>query len=71
VDALDGTNSFALPLPIYGVCLTLCHDDDPVLAVLYDSHLRRKVLGGSRRRGVRGAAVRLQYSVPRLIDTDR
>jgi hypothetical protein len=53
------------------VCLTLCHDDDPVLAVLYDSHLRRKVLGGSRRRGVRGAAVRLQYSVPRLIDTDR
>jgi myo-inositol-1(or 4)-monophosphatase len=40
-DALDGTNNFVLDLPIYGVCLTLCHDGDPVLAVVHDSHLRR------------------------------
>lgn len=38
VDPLDGTNNFAMNLPLYGVCIGLLRNDEPVLAVLHDSH---------------------------------
>lgn len=37
VDPLDGTNNYVLGLPSYGVCITACQGDEPVVAVAYDS----------------------------------
>lgn len=41
VDPLDGTHNFVAGLPLFGVCLTLLHEDQPVLAVLHDSPRKR------------------------------
>ena len=41
VDPLDGTNNYVLGLDLYGVCITLCHQDVPVVAVVHDSPRRR------------------------------
>lgn len=37
VDPLDGTNNYAIGLPVFGVSLTLLHRNEPVLGVVYDS----------------------------------
>jgi myo-inositol-1(or 4)-monophosphatase len=37
VDPLDGTNNYVMGLPMFGVCLTVCHGDEPVVAVVHDS----------------------------------
>ncbi|NDI35528.1 inositol monophosphatase family protein [Chengkuizengella sediminis] len=37
VDPLDGTNNFAIGLPIFGVAITLLYKKEPVLGVIYDS----------------------------------
>lgn len=39
VDPLDGTNNFAIGLPVFGVAITLIHKNEPVLGVIYDSVL--------------------------------
>jgi myo-inositol-1(or 4)-monophosphatase len=39
VDPLDGTNNFAIGLPVYGVSVTLIYKQEPVLGVIYDSHV--------------------------------
>ncbi|MFD0618213.1 inositol monophosphatase family protein [Paenibacillus sp. GCM10027629] len=39
VDPLDGTNNYAIGLPVYGVSVTLIYKKEPVLGVIYDSHL--------------------------------
>ncbi|CAG7617962.1 Fructose-1, 6-bisphosphatase/inositol-1-monophosphatase [Paenibacillus solanacearum] len=39
VDPLDGTNNYAIGLPVYGVSITLLYRKHPVLGVIYDSHL--------------------------------
>ncbi|MBT2483492.1 MULTISPECIES: inositol monophosphatase family protein [unclassified Microbacterium] len=41
IDPLDGTNNYVLGLDVYGVCITLCHRDAPVMAVVHDSPRRR------------------------------
>ena len=41
IDQLDGTNNYVLGLDVYGVCLTLCENDVPVVAVVHDSPRRR------------------------------
>lgn len=41
VDPLDGTNNYAMGLPVYGVSITLLHRRQPVLGVIYDSPLDR------------------------------
>lgn len=41
IDPLDGTNNYVLGLDVYGVCLTLCEGDEPLLAVVHDSPRRR------------------------------
>lgn len=37
VDPLDGTNNYVMGLPLFGVCLTACIGDEPVVAVVHDS----------------------------------
>ncbi|MCZ8516767.1 inositol monophosphatase [Paenibacillus filicis] len=41
IDPLDGTNNYAIGLPVYGVSLTLLYRKEPVLGVIYDSHLEQ------------------------------
>ncbi|WP_274364640.1 inositol monophosphatase family protein [Paenibacillus thermotolerans] len=36
VDPLDGTNNFAIGLPVYGVSVTLIHRQEPLLGVIYE-----------------------------------
>lgn len=39
VDPLDGTNNYAVGIPVYGVSITLIYNKEPVLGVIYESHL--------------------------------
>ncbi|MCM3749202.1 inositol monophosphatase [Paenibacillus pasadenensis] len=39
VDPLDGTNNYAIGLPVYGVSITLLYREEAVLGVICDSHL--------------------------------
>ncbi|WNQ12032.1 inositol monophosphatase [Paenibacillus aurantius] len=39
VDPLDGTNNYAMGLPLYGVSVSLTFRNRPVVGVVYDSHL--------------------------------
>lgn len=41
IDPLDGTNNYVLGLDVYGVCITLCDGERPVMAVVHDSPRRR------------------------------
>jgi myo-inositol-1(or 4)-monophosphatase len=43
VDPLDGTNNFAIGLPLYGVNIGLLHQGRPVLSVMHDSHNNRTI----------------------------
>ncbi|GIP37660.1 inositol monophosphatase [Paenibacillus sp. J31TS4] len=40
VDPLDGTNNYAVGLPVYGVAITLLYRKEPVLGVICDSAMR-------------------------------
>lgn len=37
VDPLDGTNNYVMGMPMFGVCITVCRGDEPVVAVVHDS----------------------------------
>jgi myo-inositol-1(or 4)-monophosphatase len=37
IDPLDGTNNYVMGLPLFGVCITACIGDEPVVAVVHDS----------------------------------
>ncbi|HWV23604.1 MAG TPA: inositol monophosphatase [Thermomicrobiales bacterium] len=37
VDPLDGTNNYVMGMPMFGACITVCRDDEPVAAVVHDS----------------------------------
>lgn len=39
IDPLDGTNNYAIGLPLYAVSITLLYRDVPVLGVVCDAHL--------------------------------
>ena len=41
VDPLDGTNNYALGIDYFGVCVTVCRWDEPVVAVAHHSPKRR------------------------------
>jgi myo-inositol-1(or 4)-monophosphatase len=41
IDPLDGTNNFVLGVDYFGVCITVCREDRPVVAVVHDSPKRR------------------------------
>lgn len=38
IDPLDGTNNVVLGIPLYGSCVTLCHNGDAVVAAIYVAH---------------------------------
>lgn len=63
VDPLDGTHNFVAGLPLFGVCLTLLHDDQPVLAVVHDSP-RKRSRWAIRGEGAWDGAERLKVSDP-------
>jgi len=49
IDPLDGTNNYVLGIDYFGSCVTLCHDGDPVVAVMHNStsrHTYSAVAGG-------------------------
>jgi myo-inositol-1(or 4)-monophosphatase len=54
IDPLDGTNNFAIGLPLYGVSITLCHLERPVLGVIVDSHQERVYIAERGRGAVCG-----------------
>lgn len=37
VDPLDGTNNYVMGMPMFGVCITACDGEEPVVAVTHDS----------------------------------
>ena len=37
VDPLDGTNNYVMGMPMFGVCVTACRGDEPMVAVVHDS----------------------------------
>ena len=37
IDPIDGTTNYVAGIPLFSVCIALCHSDDPILAVIYDS----------------------------------
>ncbi|WP_249669674.1 inositol monophosphatase family protein [Polycladospora coralii] len=41
IDPLDGTNNYAIGLPVYAVCVTLMYRNEPVLGIIYEPHLHR------------------------------
>ncbi|OYN86398.1 inositol monophosphatase family protein [Parenemella sanctibonifatiensis] len=41
IDPLDGTHNYVLGLDVYGVCITLCRGDAPLVAAVHDSPRRR------------------------------
>ncbi|MEQ6897648.1 inositol monophosphatase [Microbacterium sp. KR10-403] len=52
IDPLDGTNNYVLGIDYFGACVTLCHDDDPVVAVMHNStarHTYSATAGGGTR----------------------
>lgn len=38
IDPLDGTNNLVLGIPLFGTCVTLCHQGVPVVAAIYAAH---------------------------------
>ncbi|MFE5320008.1 inositol monophosphatase family protein [Paenibacillus sp. NPDC056579] len=50
VDPLDGTNNFAIGLPVFGVSITLIYRSEPVLGVIYDT-MQDKLYVANRSRG--------------------
>jgi myo-inositol-1(or 4)-monophosphatase len=41
VDPLDGTNNYAIGLPIFSLSITLMHNSEPVLGVIYEPLVNR------------------------------
>jgi myo-inositol-1(or 4)-monophosphatase len=37
VDPLDGTNNYVMGMPMFGVCITACVEDEAVVAVVHES----------------------------------
>lgn len=49
VDPLDGTNNYALGIPVYGVSITVFYRDQPLLGVIFDSHLEKLYIAEKNR----------------------
>ncbi|ANE48133.1 inositol phosphatase [Paenibacillus swuensis] len=66
VDPLDGTNNFAIGLPLFGVSLTLLYRQKPVLGVIYET-ITDKLYIAEQGRGAtcNGQQIELIYSTER------
>ncbi|MBD2871126.1 inositol monophosphatase family protein [Paenibacillus arenilitoris] len=47
VDPLDGTNNFAVGMPLFGISITLLHKQMPVMAVIYEPMTDRLYAAGA------------------------
>lgn len=45
VDPLDGTHNYVSGIPLFGVIVTLCFENEPVAAILHDAHQDESVYG--------------------------
>lgn len=65
VDPLDGTNNYVMGLPLFGVCITACAGDEPVVAVVHES-VRGITTSAMRGRGAfrNGTRIRLGKMAP-------
>lgn len=36
IDPIDGTTNYVAGIPLFSVCIALCYNNDPILAVIYD-----------------------------------
>lgn len=52
LDPIDGTNNYALGLPLCGMLLALLEDGEPVYGWIYD-HLGKRLVEGGPERGIR------------------
>ncbi|WP_371263473.1 inositol monophosphatase [Paenibacillus sp. 1_12] len=69
VDPLDGTNNFAIGMPLFGVSVTLIYRQQPVLGVIYDT-MQDKMYVAKHERGAtcNGTALELQVnSLPKRL----
>lgn len=60
VDPLDGTNNYVMGMPMFGVCITVCEGDEPVVAAVHDSVrdvTTSAVRGGGAFRGDRRVSI--------------
>ena len=58
VDPLDGTNNYVMGMPMFGVCITACEKEQPVVAVVHDS-IRDITTSAVRGQGARRGERRL------------
>lgn len=68
IDPLDGTNNVVLGIPMYGSCVTLCHNGDAVVAAIYVAH-EDATYSAIRGKGAlrNGKRIRIRYDgVPQL-----
>lgn len=48
VDPLDGTHNFITGIPLFGVIVTLFHENEPIAAILHDAWQADTVIGAAR-----------------------
>lgn len=68
IDPLDGTNNVVLGIPLFGSCVTLCHDGEAVVAAIYVAH-EDATYSAVRGRGAlrNGKPIRIRHDgAPRL-----
>jgi myo-inositol-1(or 4)-monophosphatase len=65
VDPLDGTNNYVMGMPMFGVCLTACSGETPLVAVVHDS-MRDITTSAARGEGAfrNGVPVRMGEAAP-------
>jgi myo-inositol-1(or 4)-monophosphatase len=67
VDPLDGTNNYVMGMPMFGVCLTACQGNDPVVAVVHDS-VRDVTTSAIRGQGARRGDRQMLLGAPSRLD---
>lgn len=70
VDPLDGTNNYVMGMPLFGVCITACEGNTPLVAVVHDSMrdiTTVAVRGGGAFRN--GTPVRMDDATPLALAT--
>ena len=50
IGPIDGTTNYVAGIPLFAVCMALCHSDDPILAVIYDP-LREELFCAEKDKG--------------------
>ena len=64
VDPLDGTNNYVMGVPYFGVCITACVEDEPIVSVAHNSPARR-TFAAARDAGCTVDGVPIRIPAPR------